>query len=185
MTLGIDASGFAITVQGQSTQESTLLQSTLDPIPSATQNQPMTLTLHLRSNATTVNMNLNITMTIQDSTGATKVTQSVTGIAISPGQSKDVPFPFNAPSSVGTYTVTFLSPDYGAPLIAGTLQVSVLQSSLQVLIPAIIGVAAAIIILLFFLFRKKPIPATETTKDKTTSGKSKPNPGTSTSKSLT
>ena len=186
LTLGIDPTGFAVTIQGQSSQESTLLQSTLDHIPSATQNQPLTLVLHLKSNATTVIMNLSTTVNIQDSTGATKVTQSMPGVTVSPGQTQDVKFNINAPGNVGTYTVTFLSADYGAPLITGTLQVSVLQSNLQVLIPAIIGVAAAIVILLFFLFRKKPIPTPEPAiKEKPTRGKPKSNPGTSTSKSLT
>jgi len=85
------------------------------------------------------------------------------------------------------HTFTFFSPEYGAPLITGTLQVSVLQSSLQVIIPAIIGLAAAIVILLFFQFRKKPETAPESSaKEKATGGKpTKPNPGTSTSKSLT
>jgi hypothetical protein len=100
---------------------------------------------------------------------------------------RDVSFNFNAPSSVGAYSLTFFSPDYGAPLNTGTLQVSVLQSSLQVLIPAIIGVAADIVILLFFLFRKKPTAVSEpSAKDKQSGGKtSKPNPGSPTSKSLT
>ncbi len=179
LTLGIDPTGFAITVQGQSSQESTLLQSTLDSIPSATQNQPMSLVLHLKSSSTTVNMNITITLNIQDSTGATKALQSVSGIIIAPGQTKDAQFNFNAPASVGAYTVAFLSPDYGAPLITGTLQVSVLQGSLQVLVPAIIGVAAALVILLFFLFRKKPVPSPEPmTKDKPTGGKPKPSSGT-------
>jgi len=85
------------------------------------------------------------------------------------------------------YSLTFFSPDYGAPLTTGTLQVSVLQSSLQVIIPAIIGLAAAIVILLFFQFRKKPETVPESpAKDKSAGGKpTKPNPGTSTSKSLT
>ena len=185
LTLGIDPSGFAITVQGQSSQESTLLQSTLDSVPSVTQNQPTTLVLHLKSNSTTLTMNLNITLNVQDSNLKTVATQTVSGIIISPGQPKDVQFTFNAPPSVGAYTVTFFSPDYGAPLITGTLQVAALQSSLQVLIPAIIGVAAAIVILLLFLLRNKPMPIPETTKDKPASGKPKPNPGSSTSKSLT
>src|SRR5207245_3272579 len=112
--------------------------------------------------------------------------QSQSGIYIPHGASKDVTFDFNAPASAGVYTLTFFSPDYGAPLITGTLQVSVLQSSLQIIIPAIIGLAAAIIILLFFLFRKKPQTVSEpSSKDKPAGGKPKPNPGSSSSKSLT
>lgn len=179
LTLGIDSTGLAVTVQGQSSQESTLLQSTLDGIPPATQNQPVSLVLHVRSNSTTVNMNITITLNLQDSTGAIKASQSVSDVLIPPGQTKDVPFNFNAPASVGAYTLNFVSPDYGAPLISGTLQVSVLQSTLQVLVPAIIGVAAAIVILLFFLIRKKPTASPEpTTKDKPASGKPKSGTGT-------
>ena len=183
LSLGRDPNGLAITVQGKSTQESTILQSSIDNIPIATQNQPLTLTLHLASNSTTIDMNITITLNVEGS----GVVQSRPGIYIQHGMKKDVSFNFNAPSSVGVYSLTFFSPDYGAPLIIGTLQVSVLQSSLQVIIPAIIGVAAAIVILLFFLFRKKPPAVIEpAAKDKPSGGKtSKPNPGSPASKSLT
>ncbi|HWY28871.1 MAG TPA: hypothetical protein VNW25_06410 [Candidatus Sulfotelmatobacter sp.] len=187
LTLGIDPTGFAITVQGQSSQESTLLHSSLDSIPSVTLNQPVSLVLHLKSNSTTVNMNVTITLNIQDSTGAIKASENVSGIIIAPGQTKDAQFNFNAPLTVGAYSLTFSSPDYGAPLITGTLQVSVLQSILQAVIPAIIGIVAAIVILLFFLFRKKPQAVPETSaKDKPSGVKpAKPNPGSPISKSLT
>jgi len=183
LSLGRDPNGLAITVQSKSTQESTILQSKIDNIPTATQNQPMNIILHLTSNSTTVNMNITISLDLQGS----GVVQSHSGVYISHSATKDVSFNFNAPSSVGVYTLTFLSPDYGAPLITGTLQVSVLQSSLQVIIPAIIGLAAAIVILLFFLLRKKPQTVPEpSVKDKSPGGKpAKPNPGSSSSKSLT
>jgi hypothetical protein len=166
LSLGRDPNGLAITVQSKSTQESTILQSKVDSIPTAIQNQPLTLILHLTSNSTIIDMSITISLNVEGS----GVVQSQSGILIPHGTSKDVSFNFNAPAKVGVYSLTFFSPEYGAPLITGTLQVSVLQSSLQVIIPAIIGLAAAIVILLFFLFRKKP---------------TKPNPGTSTSKSLT
>jgi len=183
LSLGRDTNGLAITVQGKSAQESTLLQSRIDNIPTATQNQPMTLVLHLTSNSTIVDMNITISLNVEGS----GVVQSQSAIIIPHGTSKDVSFGFNAPAKVGVYSLTFFSPDYGAPLITGTLQVSVLQSTLQILIPAIIGLAAAIVILLFFMFRKKPETAAESpTKDKAAGGKpTKPNPATSTSKSLT
>jgi hypothetical protein len=183
LSLGRDPNGLAITVQGKTTQESTILQSSIDSIPTATQNQPMTITLHLASNSTAIDMNITISLNVEGN----GVVQSQSGIYIQHGMKRDVSFNFNAPSSVGAYSLTFFSPDYGAPLNTGTLQVSVLQSSLQVLIPAIIGVAAAIVILLFFLFRKKPTAVSEpSAKDKQSGGKtSKPNPGSPTSKSLT
>jgi hypothetical protein len=183
LSLGRDPNGLAITVQGKTIQESTILQSSIDNIPTATQNQPMTIALHLASNSTTIDMNITISLNIE----GRGVVQSQSGIYIPHGATKDVSFNFNAPPNVGAYALTFFSPDYGAPLITGTLQVSVLQSSLQVIIPAIIGLAAAIIILLFFLFRKKPQTVVETsTKGKPAAGKpAKPNPGSSSSKSLT
>jgi len=183
LSLGRDANGLAITVQAKTTQDSTILQSSLDNIPTATQNQPLTITLHLASNSTTINMNITISLNIE----GRGVVQSQSGIYIPHGTKKDVSFNFNAPPTVGAYSLTFFSPDYGAPLITGTLQVSVLQSSLQVIIPAIIGLAAAIVILLFFLFRKKPQATPEpSAKDKPSGGKiTKPSPGSSSSKSLT
>jgi len=183
LTLGRDSNGLAITVQDKSTQESTILQSKIPNIPTATQNQHLTLILHLTSNSTIIDMTITISLNVEGS----GVVQTQSGILISHGTSKDVPFNFNAPPKVGVYSLTFFSPEYGAPLITGTLQVSVLQSSLQVIIPAIIGLAAAIVILLFFLFRKKPERVPESpAKDKSAGGKpTKPNPGTSTSKSLT
>jgi len=183
LSLGRDSNGLAITVQGKSTQESTILQSKIDNIPTATQNQPLTLLLHLTSNSTIIDMSITISLNVEGS----GVVQSQSGILIPHGTSKDVSFNFNAPAKVGVYSLTFFSPEYGAPLITGTLQVSVLQSSLQVIIPAIIGLAATIVILLFFLFRKKPQTTPEpSAKDKSAGGKPiKPNPGTSTSKSLT
>ncbi len=183
LSLGRDPNGLAITVQDKSTQESTILQSKIDNIPTATQNQPLTLILHLTSNSTIIDMSITISLNVEGS----GVVQSQSGILIPHGTSKDVSFNFNAPAKVGVYSLTFFSPEYGAPLITGTLQVSVLQSSLQVIIPAIIGLAAAIVILLFFLFRKKPETVPESpAKDKSAGGKpTKPNPGTSTSKSLT
>jgi hypothetical protein len=182
VTLGLDPNGLGITVQGQSTHESTVLQASIASIPTVTENQPTTIPLHLKSNSTTVNMNITISLNIQSSGIVT--TQS--GIFLAPGTSKDVTFTFTAPSTPGAYTLTFLSADYGAPLITGTLQVSVLQSSLQVIVPAIIGVVAAIVIMLFFLFRRKPETTSEPVpKDKPTGGKPKTSPETSTTKSLT
>jgi hypothetical protein len=183
LSLGRDPNGLAITVQAKTSQESTILQSSIDNIPTATQNQPMAVTLHLTSNSTTVDMNVTISLNIE----GRGVVQSQSGIYIPHGTTKDVSFNFDAPPTVGAYALTFFSPDYGAPLITGTLQVSVLQSSLQVIVPAIIGLVAAIVILLFFLFRKKPPVALEpSAKDRPSGGKTaKPNPGSSSSKSLT
>ena len=180
--LGQDPGGVSITTQDKSTPESTILQATLDNVPTATQGQSTTMTLHLQSNSTILNMDITVGLNVDG-----QLVQSRSNVSISHGSKTDVPFTFNAPSGLGVHTFTFFSPEYGAPLITGTIQVSILQSSLQVIIPAIIGLAAAIIILLFFLFRKKPETLPDSPpKDRTTGGKpTKPNPGTSTSKSLT
>ena len=182
LALGQDANGVIIRAQDKSTPESTLLQASIDNIPTATEGQSLTVTLHLTSNSTIVNMNITVSLDI-DGKG---VVQSQSGIYIPHGAKKDVTFIFSAPSGLGVHSLTFFSPEYGAPLITGTLQVSLLQSSLQVIIPAIIGLAAAIVILLFFLFRKKPRTVPEpSAKDKPAGGRvAKPNPGSSSSKSL-
>jgi hypothetical protein len=183
LVLGQDSSEIVIRVQDKSTPESTLLQASVDNIPTATEGQSVTVTLHLTSNSTVVNMNITVSLDI-DGKG---VVQSQSGIYIPHSTKKDVAFSFSAPSGLGVHSLTFFSPEYRAPLITGTLQVSILQSSLQVIIPAIIGLAAAILILLFFLFRKKPQAVLEpSAKDKPSGGKpTKPNPGSSSSKSLT
>jgi hypothetical protein len=182
LALGQDSNGVVIKVQDRPTPESTLLQASIDNIPTATAGQAVTVTLHLTANSTVVNMNITVSLDI-DGKG---VVQSQSGIYIPHGAKKDVAFSFNAPS-VGVHSLTFFSPEYGAPLVMATLQVSVLQSNLQVIIPAIIGLAAAIVMLLFFLFRKKPQAVSEpSAKDKPSAGKTtKPSPGSSSSKSLT
>ena len=173
--LGQDPTGVTITTQDKSTPESTILQATLDNVPTATQGQSITMTLRLQSNSTILNMDITVSLNVDG-----QPVQSKSNVSIPHGSKSDVTFTFNAPSSLGPHTFTFFSPEYGAPLTTGTLQVSVLQSSLQVIIPAIIGLAAAIVILLFFLFRKKPETTAEpSAKDKSTGGKpTKPNPGT-------
>jgi hypothetical protein len=179
--LGQDPNGITITTQDKSTPESTILQATIDNVPTATQGQSTAITLHLTSNSTTLNMNITIGLNIDG-----QFIQSQSSVYILHGSKKDVTFNFNAPSTLGVHTFTFFSADYGAPLITGTIQVSLLQSSLQVILPAIIGLAAAIVILSFFMFRKKsPVVSESSTKDKPAAGKPKPNPGSSSAKSLT
>jgi hypothetical protein len=156
VVLGQDPSGVTITTQDKSAPESTILQATIDGIPTATQGQSMTMILHLQSNSTILNMDITVGLNIDR-----QLVQSKSNVSISHGSKVDVAFTFPAPSGLGPHTFTFFSPEYGAPLITGTIQVSVLQSNLQVIIPAIIGLAAAIVILLFFQFRKKPETAPE------------------------
>ncbi len=109
------------------------------------------------------------------------------GISISPGTNQDVTLSFKAPSTPGQYALSISSPQYGGgPLASQTLQVMILQSNLQILIPAAIGIVAAIIILGVYLVKKQPETIETQEKTKLAGSKSKtPGSGNSPSKSLT
>jgi hypothetical protein len=94
---------------------------------------------------------------------------------------------FKAPSTPGQYALSVSSPQYGGgPLAGQTLQVTILQSNLQILIPAAIGIVAAIIILGVYLVKKQPETIETQEKTKPAGSKSKtPGSGNSPSKSLT
>src|SRR5437879_11890974 len=110
----------------------------------------------------------------------------LTGVTIAPGASQTVTLSFTAPSNTGSYTLTFSSPEYEGPLASQTLQVTILQSNLQILIPAAIGFVAAIIVLGFYLVRRQPETAETEEKTKPASSKPKtPSTRNPTSKSLT
>jgi hypothetical protein len=80
---------------------------------------------------------------------------------------------FKAPSTPGQYALSISSPEYaGGPLASQTLQVTILQSNLQILIPAAIGIVAAIIILSLYLVKRQP--ETGEIEEKTKPAGSKP-----------
>jgi hypothetical protein len=154
----------------------------MDAIGQVAEGQSVTATLHLRSNATKITEIITVDLILQ---GSGKVAEQ-TAISIAPGASRDVTLSFKAPSSPGQYAISFSSPQYSGVLASQTLQVTILQSNLQILIPAAIGVVAAIIILGFYLVKRQPV--TEVPEEKTKPAGSKPRtPGSGNppSKSLT
>src|SRR6266702_4806834 len=169
--LARDSRGIVLTSNPQDTgvSDSTILQSTLDSIAPVAEGSSVTATLHLKSNSTKFAEIITIDLYIQ---GAGKQAEQ-TGISIAPGASQDVPMSFKAPSTPGQYALSISSPQYnGGPLATQTLQVTILQSNLQILIPTAIGIVAAIIILGLYLVKRQP--ETKDIEEKTKPAGSKP-----------
>jgi hypothetical protein len=167
--LGRDSSGLTIANnQNSEFSDFTLIQSTMDAIGPVAEGQSVTTTLHLKSNATKITAVITVDLNLQ---GSGKVAEQ-TGISIAPGASQDVTLSFKAPSSTGQYSISISSPQYSSPLASQTLQVTILQNNLQILIPAAIGIVAAIIILGIYMIRRQP-EATEI-EEKTKPAGSKP-----------
>jgi hypothetical protein len=170
--------------------QSTALIASADSIGPIAKGQSATATLHLKSNSTLANgitEALTIDLVVQGN-GITPVTVTGPEITIAPGQSQTVQISFTAPSNIGPYTLTFTSPEYGGVLTSQTVQVTITSGLLQYLLPAAIGVIAAIIILGVYLMRGRESAAeeAEAAKPKGPSPKPKPATGPSTpAKSLT
>ena|GEM_PF-3370446 len=183
--LARDSRGIVLTSSPQSTglSDSTTLQSTMDSIGPVAEGSSVTATLHLRSNSTKFTEILTVDLYLQ---GSGKLAEQ-TGVSISPGTSQDVTLSFKAPSTTGQYALSMSSPQYGGgPLASQTLQVTILQSNLQILIPAAIGIVAAIIILGVYLVKRQPEAMETLEKTKPAGSKSKTaGSGNSPSKSLT
>ncbi len=163
--------------------DNTILQSTLDPIGQVAVKQTVQATLHLTNNSSKITAIITVDLNLQGS--GIVDTRTVT---IPPGTPQPVTFTFTAPQSPGTYALTVSSTQYGTPFATQTLQVTLLQGNLQLLVPVIIGLVAAIIILAFYLIRRQPEREMEEgEKPKSTGPKAKPRPGPTppTSKSLT
>jgi hypothetical protein len=152
--------------------DSTILVSTTDSIGTVVKDQTVTATLHLANNSTKITQVITVNLVLQGNGMSPQTVGTKTGVTIPPGVSQTVTITFPAPSTVGSYTLTFSSPEYGGPLTSQTLQVTILQSNLQILIPAAIGVVAAIIILGFYLVRRQP--ETKEMEEKTRPASSKP-----------
>jgi hypothetical protein len=134
--------------------------------------QSVTAKLVLTNNSTKISETIDVYLNLADSSGS-RVVASTLGITIAPGKSQ---------------TVSLSSPQYdgGVALASRTLQVTLLQSNLQILIPAAIGVVAAIIILGIFLVKRQPETMEVEEKTKPAGSKPKtPGSGNSPSKSLT
>jgi hypothetical protein len=183
--LARDSRGLVLTGNPQNTglSDSTTLQSTMDSIGPVAEGSSVTTTLHLKSNSTKITEVITVDMYIQDQG---KVAEQ-TSINIAPGASQDVQLTFKAPSTPGQYALSVSSPQYGGgPLATQTLQVTIIQSNLQILIPAAIGIVAAIIILGIYLVKKQP--ETEEVQERTKPAGAKPKAsgsGNPPSKSLT
>jgi hypothetical protein len=147
----------------------------LDGPSEATPSQQITMTLKVRNNSTTLGMTLNVTL--QVFSGANLVIQvpKQTGL-ISPGQTKDISYQFNAPSGLGIYSISFFSPEYGAPIITTTLNVILIPTWLQIAIPVIIGLGVAGA-LVFFFRRRKPSVTETKASEKTKPTGSRTGPG--------
>ena len=167
--LGRDSSGITIAnTQNSAFSDFTLIQSTMDTIGPVAQGQSVTATIHLKSNATKITEIITVDLNLQ---GTGQVAEQ-TGISLAPGTSQDVTLSFKAPSATGPYTISVSSPQYSGPLASQTLQVTILQNNLQILIPAAIGIVAAIIILGVYMIKRQP-EATEV-DEKTKPAGSKP-----------
>lgn len=187
--LARDSSGIILVNNGQSPgfSDSTTLQSSMSTNSPVAEGQTVTATVVLTSNSTTITQAIDVNLNLVDSSG-TKVVASTTGITIAPGKSQSVSLSFKAPSTTGQYTLAFSSPQYdgGVALASQTLQVTLLQSNLQILIPAAIGVVAAIIILGVYLVKRQPETVETLEKTKPAGSKPKtPGSGNPPSKSLT
>ena len=185
--LARDSSGIILSNNSQNPgfSDSTTLTANMDTIGEVAVSQQVTATLHLTSNSTRLTQIITVSLDLQN-VGAIK---NVTGVTIAPGATHTVTVTFNAPSSTGQYTLSFSSPQYDAniPLASQTLKVTILQSNLQILIPAAIGIVVAIIVLGVYLIKGQPEkkPEEEVTR-KATGAKPKPSgSGGSSTKSLT
>jgi len=133
------------------------------------------MTLKVRNNSTTLGMTLGVTLQVYSGANLVIQVPKQTGL-ISPGQTKDISYQFNAPSALGTYSVSFFSAEYGAPLLITTLNVLLIPTWAQIAIPAIIGVGVAAG-LVFFFRRPKPAATETKTSEKTRPAGSKTPPG--------
>jgi hypothetical protein len=158
--LARDPSGVVILNQLPSSifTQSTALISSADSIGPVGKSNTATATLHLASNSTLSNgitEVITVNLILQGNGLAPYPAASQTGVTIVPGQTTTIQLSFTAPSNVGSYTLTFTSPEYGGVLTSQTLQVTILPGYVQFLIPAAVGVVIAIIVLGIYLIRGK------------------------------
>jgi len=159
--LARDASGIVVVnnLPSSGFVDSTTLLSNADPLGAVAKGEMATATLHLKSNANQPNgviEVITVNLIIEGNGLSAQKVGMQTGVTIAPGATQTVTISFTAPSSTGLYTLTFSSPEYGGALASQTLQVTILQSNLQILIPAAIGIVAAIIILGIYMIKKQP-----------------------------
>jgi hypothetical protein len=159
--LARDSAGIVLWNRNQdptSATDSTALNSSVDRIGEATVRQSVTATIHLTNNSTKISQSITVDLNLQGPGIQSSTKLGSQAISIGPGESKTLNYQFTAPSQPGSYTLTFSSPQYGRPLTSQTLQVVLVQGVIQLLIPLIIGVVAAIVVLGYYLVRKRPVP---------------------------
>lgn len=186
--LARDASGIVVVSNTPTSRftDSTTLIASADSISPVEKGQSGTATLHLTSNSSLssgITELISIVVIVHGNGITPYAVATKTGVSIAPGASVTVSIPFTAPQNTGTYTLTYSSPEYGSVLTSQTLQVTILQSNLQLLIPAGVAVVAAIIVLGYYLIsgrgEKEEVeevakPKGPTPKPKTTPGPSSP-----------
>jgi hypothetical protein len=190
--LARDPSGVVILNQLPSAifTQSTALISSADSIGPVGKSNTATATLRLESNSTLSNgitEVITVNLILQGNGLAPYTAASVTDVTIVPGQTKTIQLSFTAPSNVGSYTLTFTSPEYGGVLTSQTLQVTILPGYVQFLIPAAIGVVIAIIVLgVYLIHGRRGEEEIASEKPKGSGEKTKPAPSAKPpSKSLT
>jgi hypothetical protein len=164
--------------------DSTTLAASMDNVGPVARSQSATATLHLTSNATKITQIISVYLNIQGQ----GVVAHQDNVSIGPGVTQTVTLTFTAPSSTGQYALSFSSPQYNGnvALASQTLQVTIAQSNLLILIPAAIGVVAAIIVLGVYLIKRQPeTEVEEETKARPGDQKTRPAPKNPPTKSLT
>src|SRR5437660_4467753 len=119
--------GFVNNLSSIALTDSTILLSTTDSIGTVAKDQTVTATLHLTNNSTKITEVITVNLFIQGNGKLPQTVGTKTGLSIPPGESRTVTLTFPAPSTVGSYTLTFSSPEYGGPLTSQTLQVTILK----------------------------------------------------------
>jgi hypothetical protein len=145
--------------------------------------QSVSVTLHLKSNSTKIPITLTVNLDVTGGIGIPPAKQIVT---VAPGTTKDISLSLTAPSTPGTYLFTFSSNQYGAPFLTKTVQVSLVPTSLQTLLPLAIGLGFALIVLAVYMLKRQPAEPEPKEKQKPSPSKpSKPQTEQPGSKSLT
>jgi hypothetical protein len=153
-----------------SVTDNTRLVTSADRIGELTVGQSATATLHLKNNSTRLPQSITVDLWL----GSTKVDSK--SVSLQPGQSTTVQYNFKAPSTPGSYTLTYSSGQYRGPLATQTIQVVLVPGLVQLLIPLIIGVVAAIAVLGYYLFRSRRVTTTTTTTSTKTTTKTTKTP---------
>ena len=153
-----------------------LTASSLGPIA---QGQTATASLNLKSNSTLNNgitETITVNLVLQGNGLSPKVVGTATQVTIKPGQTQTIQISFTAPTTIGSYTLTFTSPEYGGVLTSQTVQVTIVQGYLQFLLPAAIGILIGIIVLGVYLIRERRTAGEDAAEEKTKPAPKGPSP---------